>query len=252
MKNGIFYQRGSKQGGFTLVELLVVISIIALLVSILMPSLNKAKEAAKTVMCAANLSQGMMGIRMYSFEYNGRLPGMFPDKWYELINTYTGSNVGDDLQGYGDDWLRCPSAKKEVLRTYGANYPTILRYEPGWYVGVDKSANLDKVPSTVFILGDHGVSSQSAAVIYHPEGWLFNEDRNDNLALDTASNTGAGNYNGWSPRHSNKGNMVYADNSVRPLSLMKWEDVWIDAEMTIASGNAYWDFWGFYGFDSYD
>jgi prepilin-type N-terminal cleavage/methylation domain-containing protein len=64
--------RGST--GFTLVELLVVIGIISLLISILLPSLNKAQEAAKTVQCASNQRQLVSIYHLYAAEHKGVLP----------------------------------------------------------------------------------------------------------------------------------------------------------------------------------
>ena len=60
--------------GFTLVELLVVIGIIALLVSLLLPSLNKARESAKRVKCLSNLRQTGIAMSIYANQNKGRLP----------------------------------------------------------------------------------------------------------------------------------------------------------------------------------
>ncbi|MGC4030916.1 MAG: prepilin-type N-terminal cleavage/methylation domain-containing protein [Tepidisphaeraceae bacterium] len=58
---------------FTLVELLVVIGIIALLISILLPSLNRAREQAKMVQCLSNLRQFAIGLRLYADANRGML-----------------------------------------------------------------------------------------------------------------------------------------------------------------------------------
>lgn len=60
---------------FTLVELLVVIGIIALLISILLPALNRARRAANTVACAANVRSILQGMQLYASEQRGSFPG---------------------------------------------------------------------------------------------------------------------------------------------------------------------------------
>jgi prepilin-type N-terminal cleavage/methylation domain-containing protein len=59
---------------FTLIELLVVIAVIALLMAILIPALNRARRQARAVMCQSNLRQWALTLAGYTEDHNGRLP----------------------------------------------------------------------------------------------------------------------------------------------------------------------------------
>ena len=102
-----------RRGGFTLVELLVVVAIIALLVSILLPTLGRAKEQARIVSCMSNLRSLGLSFAFYSNENND---------WYPAGAGYGGSQYSytwdSILRPYYDNigLIHCPSDK--LVREY--------------------------------------------------------------------------------------------------------------------------------------
>jgi prepilin-type N-terminal cleavage/methylation domain-containing protein/prepilin-type processing-associated H-X9-DG protein len=81
-----------KRNGFTLVELLVVIGIIAVMIAILLPALNKARQAAQSVACLSNMRQLGVLINAYAIENRGYGPhtGGLPPEGSQPLNPTNG------------------------------------------------------------------------------------------------------------------------------------------------------------------
>ena len=124
---------------FTLVELLVVIGIIALLIGILLPTLSRAREASKMVVCLSNQRQMGNSIVMFTNEHNNYLP----KAWFNAAPDWEGNGTtntwGFQAPAWGWDYVivsfneggkeifRCPSDDSNVIR--GEQFNPAL-YEP--------------------------------------------------------------------------------------------------------------------------
>ena len=122
--------------GFTLVELLVVIAVIALLMAILMPTLQRVKRQAKAVICRSNLRQWGLWFPMYTADNDDRFFGNYYDaagtdtRWIKVMQPY-----------YKDcnDLLLCPMAAKHNPEEHsrGSTFTAWVQVEgiESWWAG---------------------------------------------------------------------------------------------------------------------
>lgn len=124
--------RGGRNG-FTLIEVLVVVAIIALLISILLPSLAAAKAQSRTVVCGNNEKQIGLAMTLFSSTYQGRVPrgisrhgapdASGPVNWVRMVARMFG-----DKNNYAANFNRVRVEKLEVFtcpertREYGGNF----------------------------------------------------------------------------------------------------------------------------------
>ena len=165
--------------GFTLVELLVVIGIIAVLISILMPALNRAREAARAAMCLSNQRQCMLALQLYLQDSKGLMPmleGAPPPPADPVIGYYNGNIVWPDiLRPFlpSKEIYNCPSTEESNV----PNFPRLgigmnhigLSYSYYWSNNRKLKQAQIKYPSESVMFADSGMISNHTEA--DPDKW---------------------------------------------------------------------------------
>ena len=185
---------------FTLIELLVVIAIIAILASMLLPALNKARDKAKSSDCQSRLKQGILSLQMYADDYDSLMPSYY----YDGVNEKSWGQFMVENRYLQKQNTLCPAFAPFVFTHYKYGYGSLNNYvnragimisgtPRGTWINVKKT----KHASEFFMLGDT-VTSYNTGGRFLQYSSLYIKSWNFAMHL----------------RHSNRSNLAYVDGHV--------------------------------------
>jgi prepilin-type N-terminal cleavage/methylation domain-containing protein/prepilin-type processing-associated H-X9-DG protein len=231
------YEEITCQKAFTLIELLVVIAIISLLMAILIPSLRRASNQSKTMLCQSNQKQWGNFFALFSSENDGKFEGLEFHKWMDMLGTY--SNAEPKI-------YFCPRAIKTVAEvgtgsmaaweedgmtgSYGTNYwirkagpylPDIYPSDGWWGESFDI-----REPSSIPMLLDCAYPSGLPLHSDPPPEYEGNVSSNEEMQCMRFFCV---------DRHDGKVNGLFMDFSVRRIGLkelwnLRWHKNWNSAD----------------------
>lgn len=155
----IFFPGQYRRAAFTLIEMLVVIAIIALLTSILVPTVNGALGRAKTMKTVSNLRSTGLAMRLYSMDNKERFPVRYQDSlavhgksmhWQEQIVDY----VGKDNEGSVYDYQKAEVFKASGVKVRFGNDFGINKYMFDSSGKWDYYMSVIPSPSSTVIVGE--------------------------------------------------------------------------------------------------
>jgi prepilin-type N-terminal cleavage/methylation domain-containing protein/prepilin-type processing-associated H-X9-DG protein len=184
-------QKTNNVRGFTLVELLVVIGIIAVLISLLLPSLSKAQKAAKSVACMSNLRSLAQAVAIYQAENRQYYP---PLSQYANVSFTSNNFKGYNLWGLlkitpGNMIAVCPEVLTDLqLPSIVGSPRSYYSYKYNWMISGSETnpivapwaPHAQPVPNTTFVVGtpmkNIPASSETMMFMDYPQLICFQTD----------------------------------------------------------------------------
>jgi prepilin-type N-terminal cleavage/methylation domain-containing protein/prepilin-type processing-associated H-X9-DG protein len=207
-----------KSRGFTLIEILVVIAIIAILAAILFPVFARARENARRASCLSNIKNLGLAVMMYTQDYDERMPRTTTCGSATLeTGKTTGSSCGDGQylhlwQHVIYPYVKNPQAYLDASAsvTWDGSYTGHMAF--GYNLGLSGTALAGiPRPSETILIGDSFYDGVSTSSTYSPNSYLLTPYSGD---LPNASLPDA--------RHLDTFNMVYVDGHAKSQKLENW------------------------------
>ena len=227
-----------RRGGFTLVELLVVVAVIAVLIAMLLPALAKARERAVCTVCLANIRQTNLGVQYYAEEYLLIVPSygwVFPGDQGVVFNP---STVADVQFFPNTKAIRCPKnapTPNNARNAYAQIWPVTYPAAPELINGVDpyhdyvNTKKIQRTANYVMLIDSvqlgSGPPSGGNYKLIPPGGpvavWCFNPSlpRSGAGSITLGKVWDSGNWPGLWLAHENKANAAFADGHAETLAL---------------------------------